>query len=315
MNLPRTTPTNSPSTSSSRDQVSMRAALQSCLEYLDRIDCAHREIRTRFTELLANCQSEVTMEDSGARGGAADIRAEVWPWAITPEQLKFYRHRSDLEREYRPLRSVRVAGTLSEGVDPLVGQLPQPVRRDQQRSVTELLARDQEEIAMGTRDSPTDLQAIVDDGPQTITPESLEFREWLSVPEYGPLGSVGATNALPDGGDSLVGQLPQDPLLCDTSSSVRYQSGAQPSLPQYGAYPEAQTLPDPPVRRDQQPLPHIVQGSHNKVRCTQLRCTKVVRKDGLTRHINEVHRRKVKAVCAGCGKAFTRPYMKKDHIC
>ncbi|KAG2743312.1 hypothetical protein P692DRAFT_20838969 [Suillus brevipes Sb2] len=41
---------------------------------------------------------------------------------------------------------------------------------------------------------------------------------------------------------------------------------------------------------------------------------RAVKKDNLTRHVNEMHRRKVKAVCTGCRKGFARPYVLKAHI-
>ncbi|KAG1884612.1 hypothetical protein F4604DRAFT_1919057 [Suillus subluteus] len=109
----------------------------------------------------------------------------------------------------------------------------------------------------------------------------------------------------------------QDLLPCDTSSLVSHELGAQPLLTQNGTYPEGQILPGCSARRDQVqqlPLP-IVQSSQHKVKCTWHGCSTSVKKGNLTCHVNETHWRKIKAFCADCGKGFTRPYMKKNHIC
>ncbi|KAG2753151.1 hypothetical protein P692DRAFT_20829638 [Suillus brevipes Sb2] len=80
-------------------------------------------------------------------------------------------------------------------------------------------------------------------------------------------------------------------------------------------YSEGETLPGSSSRLDQQ-LPHpIEEGTRDKVQCTWPGCSKLVKKGSRTRHVNETHLRKVKTVCAGCGKGFTRSYMKKYHTC
>ncbi|KAG0701425.1 hypothetical protein DFH29DRAFT_927224 [Suillus ampliporus] len=118
--------------------------------------------------------------------------------------------------------------------------------------ITELVASCQSEVAVGNSgawDDTVDLQAIINDGPQTIVPESLAFYDHLLDPEY-PLESVGISGTLPEGADPLI-----DPLLCDTSG--------------HGTYSERQTLSDFSLRRNQQrPLP-IVQRSKDTVKCTQ----------------------------------------------
>ncbi|KAG0701424.1 hypothetical protein DFH29DRAFT_927219 [Suillus ampliporus] len=117
------------------------------------------------------------------------------------------------------------------------------------------------------------------------------------------------------GVDPAVGQLSRDLF---TSGFVSYELDAQPFrvLPHHDLYSEGQTLSDSSARRDEPlPLP-IEQGSQDKdkVKCTWPGCSRPVNKDNLTRHVNEMHRRRVKAVCAGCGKGFARPYMMKNHI-
>ncbi|KAG2084852.1 uncharacterized protein F5147DRAFT_782310 [Suillus discolor] len=59
----------------------------------------------------------------------------------------------------------------------------------------------------------------------------------------------------------------------------------------------------------------VVQASRvkDKVKCTRDGCLTLVNKDNLTRHINEVHDGKIKAVCPGCGQGFKRPNLMNEH--
>ncbi|KAG0701089.1 hypothetical protein DFH29DRAFT_1080326 [Suillus ampliporus] len=229
----KSTLTTSPTTLSSRsghvaDQGSMKSILQSCLESLDRLhdgkDYVHKEIlrleileiRTRITELLSSCQSDVTMENSGTWDSSIDLRAIV---------------------DDEP-------------------QIISTVALDKLNAISLLL-------------TPSDT---------FLLPQPPALHGQLSDREYGPLESVEVTGSLPEGADRSVDQLCQDLLLGGTSSVVSHEPGAQPFLPQHGMYSEGHALYQQP------PLP-IVQGGQDK------------------------------AVCAGCGKGFTRPYMKKDHIC
>ncbi|KAG2053260.1 hypothetical protein BDR06DRAFT_956834 [Suillus hirtellus] len=81
-----------------------------------------------------------------------------------------------------------------------------------------------------------------------------------------------------------------DLSLCSTSNSI-YKPAAQLFVP-------------------------VVQVSQvkDKVKCTKDGCSTLVNKDNLTRHIDEVHEGKIKAVCAGCGQGFKRPNLMKEHI-
>ncbi|KAG1728720.1 uncharacterized protein EDB91DRAFT_1253317 [Suillus paluster] len=176
--------------------------------------------------------------------------------------------------------------------------------------ITELLARCPSEVTIrdpGAGNSTVDLQAILDDGPQTVVPDVLDepnaimllptppdfsmlqplaLQSQFPGQEYGPLGSVGNTGLITEGADPPVGQIPQDLLP--------------------GMYSEGQTSSD---------SSDSVHTSQGKVKCTWPGCSRFLKKDNHTRHMNETHLRKVKAVCASCGKGFPRSYMKKEHIC
>ncbi|KAG1756302.1 uncharacterized protein EDB91DRAFT_1091809 [Suillus paluster] len=248
------------------------SALQSCIEYVDRIDDVCKEIlqiRTHFEELLATCQSGVTVGGSSAFNGTVGVQAigdnepqtialvaldmlDVIPPSLTSLDLSplprpLARHVQHLDQEYGPLESVSVAGSLSDAIDPPVGQ--------------------------------------------------GKFAVFAAFPSN-------AYHLRPDPGL----------WLCGASGFIGYELGAQTTLPQHGTYFEGQTLPDSSVRRDQLPLPKV-QGSQDKVKCTWPGCLRVFKKDNHTRHVNDTHLRKVKAVCVGCGKKFTRSYMKRDHVC
>ncbi|KAG1884662.1 hypothetical protein F4604DRAFT_1676769 [Suillus subluteus] len=145
----------------------------------------------------------------------------------------------------------------------------------------------------------------------SVLTEPLAFQDQFSDLEYGPLGF---TSILPEGVDLPICKLPQDLLLSSPSGLVSYELGVPEFLPQYDAYSDGKTLSES-SRRDQQPRLPIMQGGKDKVKCTWPGCSRTVKKDNLTRHVNEMHQWKVKAVCASCGRGFTRPYMLKVHIC
>ncbi|KAG0701423.1 hypothetical protein DFH29DRAFT_569368 [Suillus ampliporus] len=248
-------PTSSSSIGHAPDQDSMRSTLQSCLECLDkhndRIICVYREIleiRTRITELLASCQPEVAVGDS------------VWNDSVDFQVI------------------------VDEGLQAIA-----PVACDELDAISLSLT----------------LPELF------LLPQPPVLHGQLSDQEYRPLESVGVTGSLSEGADSLVGQVSQEIVHWGSSSFVGHQLGAHPFLPQ-PTFSEGQALSDTSVRRNQQPPLPVVQGNQEKVKCTWPGCSKFVTKDNRTRHVNETHLRKVKAVCAGCGKGFARPYMKKD---
>ncbi|OAX39865.1 hypothetical protein K503DRAFT_865095 [Rhizopogon vinicolor AM-OR11-026] len=63
----------------------------------------------------------------------------------------------------------------------------------------------------------------------------------------------------------------------------------------------------------QQPHPGVVQAGQKEVHCTFNGCTKVIRKDGLTRHVNETHLKVAKGYCTHCARPFKRLYLKRKH--
>ncbi|KAG2041292.1 hypothetical protein BDR03DRAFT_946125 [Suillus americanus] len=139
-----------------------------------------------------------------------------------------------------------------------------------------------------------------------VLAEPLAFEGQLSDLEYGPLGF---TSTLPEA--MSIGDLSQDLL----PGTVSYGLGVPGLQPQYDKYSDGKTLSESSARRDQQPCLPIAQDGRDKVMCTWPDCSRVVQKKGLARHVNEMHRRVVKAVCYRCGNGFTRQYMLKSHLC
>ncbi|KAG1763385.1 hypothetical protein EDD22DRAFT_969439 [Suillus occidentalis] len=166
------------------------------------------------------------------------------------------------------------------------------------------------EISMGdegTLDSSVDFRAIVYDEPQFALDGVLP-----SLTPQLPILYSGFASTLPEGARLPISDLPENLLL---DGVVSYEFGVAEFPPNYGTYSDAEMLPESSARHDQQPRFSIEQGGQDKVKCTWPGCSKSVKKENLTRHVNEVHRRKVKAVCTRCKKGFSRPYMLRDHIC
>ncbi|KAG2126517.1 hypothetical protein DEU56DRAFT_916034 [Suillus clintonianus] len=142
--------------------------------------------------------------------------------------------------------------------------------------ITEILGWCQLEISAGDSgawDNSIDIQSIVDDEPQTITPVALHepnvispllsllaeppaFHGRLSDLEYSPSQSVGDARSLQEGADPLICQLSQSLPLCGTSSSANDESLVQDFIPQHGTYFEGQTMSGSSAGCNQQlPLP------------------------------------------------------------
>ncbi|KAG2096356.1 uncharacterized protein F5147DRAFT_778405 [Suillus discolor] len=102
-------------------------------------------------------------------------------------------------------------------------------------------------------------------------------------------------------------------LLLHGTSDPAYEPAAQPFQGFYfgehvpfssSARPDAQ-LSVPVVQTNQ---------AKDRVECTWDGCPALISKDSLTRHVEEVHEGKIKAVCTGCGRVFKRQYQMNEHI-
>ncbi|KAG2041295.1 hypothetical protein BDR03DRAFT_714398 [Suillus americanus] len=140
----------------------------------------------------------------------------------------------------------------------------------------------------------------------SLLPEPQSFHGQPSDLEFGPLEAFGVASTLKESVD-LITQLPREPLSCSTSTGD--------VLPQHGTYPDGQPSSSSSTRLDGQVPLTVVQGNQEKVKCTWSGCSRVVKKDNIARHVNEMHRRRIKVVCGECGKGFARPYMMKNHNC
>ncbi|KAJ8589442.1 hypothetical protein M405DRAFT_841877 [Rhizopogon salebrosus TDB-379] len=108
---------------------------------------------------------------------------------------------------------------------------------------------------------------------------------------------------------------PPDILLSDTCGDASYEHSIQPFqsfTPENDTSSEGQSSVSSAMCQQQPPL-HTVTADHEKVQCTWPKCSKAIKKSGLSRHINETHLRVVKGVCAHCGRAFQRIYLKNNH--
>jgi hypothetical protein len=213
--------------------------------------------------------------------------------------------------------------------------------------LAEILANCQPEAAMWNEGpwkyGNIDLQAISGIKPQTValnhvpstnfTPMSQSstlqrLQGQLPGQEYGLLSqeSVGVTSILgidPPLNQFLPGRVSYihhpslayhvrlDFSLFDTSEPDAQQFPS--SAPPHGTGFEGQTSSDPSTSGYQERHVPVVQGGQERVKCTWAGCSSVIKKNCYTRHVDETHLRKVKAVCAQCGRKFPRTYMKKNH--
>lgn len=110
------------------------------------------------------------------------------------------------------------------------------------------------------------------------------------------------------------------PLRQNASLDLSLQSTSdiyEPAVkPFQGIYSEEHVPPSSSARPDIQLSAPVAQANQvkDKVKCTWNGCSAFVNKDNLTRHVKEVHERKIKAVCVGCGREFKRPYQMNEHI-
>ncbi|KAG2347590.1 hypothetical protein BDR05DRAFT_958354 [Suillus weaverae] len=145
------------------------------------------------------------------------------------------------------------------------------------------------------------LQAVTDDG--TISPSSAPPKEYIPLRSQ---ESVGVINAI---ADPHVGQLSPDLMFASSVSHLipPFQSSVD------GHVTERQTTSGSSAKR----YPHlclpIMLGGQEKVKCTWPGCSSILKKDSHTRHVDNIHLRKVKAICTRCEREFTRTYAKTKH--
>ncbi|KAJ8592901.1 hypothetical protein M405DRAFT_931194 [Rhizopogon salebrosus TDB-379] len=100
-------------------------------------------------------------------------------------------------------------------------------------------------------------------------------------------------------------------------TSVYANYGVSPPLPSFAPQNdtcfEGQVFSDPSDICHQEPPPHVVWNSKEKMRCTWPGCSSVIQKGSYARHEKETHRRTVKGVCAHCSMPFRRLYLKRNH--
>ncbi|KAG2096351.1 uncharacterized protein F5147DRAFT_818498 [Suillus discolor] len=196
------------------------------------------------------------------------------------------------------------------------------------RSVlTNLLGNYQSDVTMensGGRGITVDSQAEIS-SLNPIAPFGPSHDRYF-VPQIAPHGtSFGVTGSLSEGTSP-----PQALLPHGARTSADYGPIVQHPLtqPRYSMYPEARSsFCDPHVMAS--PLEDLsLRGAldsvyepesvpiqvKDKIKCTWYGCSALVKKDNLRRHVKEVHEGKIKAVCAGCGKEFKRPYQMDEHI-
>ncbi|KAG1897389.1 uncharacterized protein F5891DRAFT_1280132 [Suillus fuscotomentosus] len=193
-----------------------------------------------------------------------------------------------------------------------------------------LLGNYQSDVTMedsGGRDSTVDSQAELDS--LNVIASFGPSHDRCLVPQFAPHGtSFGVTGSLSEGTGPPQGLLPHG-----ARTSADYGPIVQHPLtqPRYNMYSEAcSAFYDPRVTASsledlslcgtldsvyepaaQLSVPIQAKG---KVKCTWHGCLALVKKDNLGRHVKEVHEGKIKAVCAGCGKEFKRPYQMNEHI-
>ncbi|KAG2112734.1 hypothetical protein BD769DRAFT_1689703 [Suillus cothurnatus] len=259
----------------------MRLALQSCIEHLDRLERRMhegiqeiQEIRNLFMDLLDNYQSDVAMGDSGRYNSTINSQAGLD--RLNAIQPSISSHDRCFVPQPAPHRtSYGVMGSLSQGTGLPQGRL----------------------LRSGSADYMPTAQ------PSLVRPQHNMYCEKFSA-FYDP-------RVMAEGTDPHLSRLLQalDSSLCGTSDPV-HEPGVQP-------FQGIEHVPSSPLAKPDEQLPvPTVQFSQvkDKVKCLRHGCSALVNKDNLPRHIAEVHERKIKVVCVGCGREFKRSYQLNEHI-
>lgn len=145
------------------------------------------------------------------------------------------------------------------------------------------------------------LHAIPNNDLDTISPSSAPPQEHSSVSQ----GSVGTFNTMTD---SPVGQLSPDLISAGSVSHI-----VPPSQSVDEHVTKRRTTSGSSAKRHPHLCLPVVLGGKEKVKCTWPGCSSILKKDSHTRHVDNIHLRTVKAICARCGREFTRTYAKTNH--
>ncbi|KAG1835337.1 hypothetical protein DFJ58DRAFT_847460 [Suillus subalutaceus] len=283
------------------DQHSMRLVLQSCLERLDMLDRqVHEEIQEIRSLLmdLDNYQSDITMEDLGRCDSTVNSQAELDGLNAIPPFASSH-DRCFMPQPAFHRTSFDVTGPLLEGEASPQGDF----------AVYAAFPLNTYRVRAGLL--PHSARSSADYGP-VVRPSLTQPQHSMYSEAFSAFGDPRIMELSSEGADPHLGQFIQDVSLRGTSDSV-YEPAAQPFQ---GINYEEHVPLNSSARPNEELSVPVVQASQvkDKVKCTWYGCSTFVNKDNLTRHVKEVHEGKIKAVCAGCGREFKRPYQMNAHI-
>ncbi|KAG1799253.1 uncharacterized protein HD556DRAFT_1439661 [Suillus plorans] len=285
-----------------------------------RLDVLDHGVREAMQEIcsvknpVCNYQSDFTMEHSGGRDGTVDSQAGVNDLnAITSPGSS---HDSQIM-----LQPAAFHGTSSGVMGSLLG------------GTTGLLPHGACSSPMtvkhsGGHDSIVDSQAGLNS--LDAIPPSISSHGPYIVPQPAPYEvSYGVTGSVPEGTEGLLLNGTRGfannvthqgfPASYEMDVTESSSEGADLSFDVDGT---SDPVCEPAGQPAAQQLGSIVQTGRAKVKvgrpkvkCPWDKCPKFISKDGLSRHINEVHEKKIVAVCPRCKKDFTRTNVMTHHAC
>ncbi|KAG2123001.1 hypothetical protein BD769DRAFT_1745125 [Suillus cothurnatus] len=154
------------------------------------------------------------------------------------------------------------------------------------------------------------LQVTFGNGLQVIADNDLDTISPLSAPpqDYGPLSQESA----------VVVNATVDPPVEQRSPDLMFASSVNHVVPPFqspviGHVVERQPTSGSSAKRYSYLCLPIMLGGKEKVKCTWPGCSSILKKDNHTRHVDNIHLRKVKAICTRCKRGFTRTYAKTKH--
>ncbi|KAG1799265.1 uncharacterized protein HD556DRAFT_1439671 [Suillus plorans] len=279
---------------------------------------AMQEIRS-VKNVVCDYQSGFTMEHSGGRGGVVDSQAGVndLTAVISPGSS----HNSQIM-----LQPAALHGTSSGVMGSLSGGTTGPLRygaRSPPITVKHSGGRD------GIVDSQAGLNSL------NGIPPSISSHDPYLVPQPAP--SYRVTGSVPEGTEGLLlngtcGFVNNDYVthqhsIYSEDFTASYGMDATESSSEgvgarFDLSLDVDGTSDPVCESAAQQLGSVVQTGRTKVKvgrprvkCPWDKCPKFISKDGLGRHINEVHEKKIVAICSRCKKDFTRTNVMTHHAC